>query len=190
VEFRERLAAFKRTPVRLRQSLRAVARELGTSHQLLSHYLNTWDKCEGKEYKRRALQIRAGARAEERDLTPSEEAQARAYDRAAFQAILTSAADSELSKMLKRVRAGVALSKHEIRFANMLARKGFPKAHKIIQVCSQSNAKKQLDNLPATPPGVAKSLKLDSARVATPLKCSRPLSREKTAVSVDPGAQH
>ncbi len=140
-EFRERLTAWKRTPGSLRPSLRAVARELGTSHQLLSHYLNTFDKW---EYKRLALQIRARAWAEDRDLTPSEEAEARAYDRAAFQAILTSAVDSGLNEMLKRVMAGVALSKQEIRIVNLLARKGFSMAHKIIQVCSQKQCEKQL----------------------------------------------
>jgi hypothetical protein len=146
--------------------VRAVARELGTSHQLLSHYLNTWDKWEGKEYKRHALQIRARAWAENRDLTPLEDAQATAYGRAAIQAILTSAylraADSGLNEVLKRARAGVALSKHEIRFVNLLARKGFPMAHKIIQVCSQSNAKKQLDNLPSTLACAAKSFRSES----------------------------
>lgn len=183
-EFRERLAVFKRTPERSRQSLRAVARELRTSHQLLSHYLKTWDKWEGKEYKRRALAIRAGAWAENRDLTPSEESQARAYDRAALEATITSAVDSELSTMLKRVTAGIVLSRREIWSVRVLAGKGFPTADKIIQVCTQINAKKQPNNLPGTLPAVAKSFRSESAHVATPLKRSPTLSRETTAVSV------
>jgi hypothetical protein len=38
-EFRKTLAAWKQIPVAFRPSLRALARELGTSHQLLGHYL-------------------------------------------------------------------------------------------------------------------------------------------------------
>jgi hypothetical protein len=189
-EFRDRLAVFKRTPEGSRLSLRAVARELGTSHQLLSHYLQGWGKWEGREYKRLALQIRAHARAERRDVTPSEEAQARTYDKAAFQAFVTSAVDSELSKMLKQVRAGVVLSKHEIRFVNLLARKGFPMAHKITRALSQeNNAKERLNNLPGAPPAVAKSFKSEFGHVATPLKRSPTLSREITVKIIDFGSE-
>jgi len=39
IEFRQRLMAWKQTPESSRPSLRALARELGTTHQLLSHYL-------------------------------------------------------------------------------------------------------------------------------------------------------
>ena len=41
VELRKSLGAWKQTPARLRPSLRALAREHGTSHQLLSYYLST-----------------------------------------------------------------------------------------------------------------------------------------------------
>jgi len=43
-EFREKLIAWKQIPAAFRPSLRALARELGTSHQLLSHYLSTLDE--------------------------------------------------------------------------------------------------------------------------------------------------
>jgi hypothetical protein len=48
-EFRKALIAWKQTPVAIRASLRALARELGTSHQLLGHYLSAleewrWEK--------------------------------------------------------------------------------------------------------------------------------------------------
>ena len=39
-EFRHRLTAWKRIPESSRPSLRALAREMDTSHQLLAHYLN------------------------------------------------------------------------------------------------------------------------------------------------------
>jgi hypothetical protein len=43
-EFRQRLMAWKQTPESQRPSLRALARELGTSHQLLKHYLDGLEK--------------------------------------------------------------------------------------------------------------------------------------------------
>ena len=43
-EFRQRLLEWKQTPVVLRPSLRALAREIGTSHQLLSHYLSALEE--------------------------------------------------------------------------------------------------------------------------------------------------
>jgi len=39
-EFRQRLMAWKQTPESMRPSLRALGREVGTSHQLLQHYLD------------------------------------------------------------------------------------------------------------------------------------------------------
>src|SRR5215469_14895512 len=48
-EFRNRLAGWKQMHESSRPSLRAVARELGTSHQLLSHYLRYWSQWERKE---------------------------------------------------------------------------------------------------------------------------------------------
>jgi hypothetical protein len=50
-EFRQRLVVWKQTPASMRQSLRALAGELGTSHQLLAHYL---DGLEEWQYKERA----------------------------------------------------------------------------------------------------------------------------------------
>lgn len=44
LEFYGRLARWKQSPESSRPSLRALARELGTSHQLLSHYLKRCPK--------------------------------------------------------------------------------------------------------------------------------------------------
>jgi hypothetical protein len=41
-EIREKLAAWKQTPESSRPTLRALAQELGTSHQLLGHFLKNW----------------------------------------------------------------------------------------------------------------------------------------------------
>jgi hypothetical protein len=48
-EFRQRLLAWKQIPESLRPSLRELARELGTSHQLLEHYLGGLEKWQHKE---------------------------------------------------------------------------------------------------------------------------------------------
>ena len=47
-EIRGKLAAWKQTPESVRPSLRVLARQIGTSHQLLSHYLQGWDKWQAK----------------------------------------------------------------------------------------------------------------------------------------------
>jgi len=59
-ELRQRLIAWKQTPVRSRPSVRALAAELGTSHQLLKHYLDGLEKWKrDKDLER----IRASAKA-------------------------------------------------------------------------------------------------------------------------------
>ena len=66
-EFRQRLIAWKQEPVRSRPSLRALARELGTSHQLLKQYLDGLEKWKrDKDLER----IRANAKAKGVRLTP------------------------------------------------------------------------------------------------------------------------
>lgn len=73
-EIRARLAAWKQTPEQERISLRTLAAELGTSHQLLSFYLRRWDKWQIKESLRKAQETRDHGKAEKRSLTPLEEA--------------------------------------------------------------------------------------------------------------------
>ncbi len=77
-EFRRRLIAWKQTPEASRPSLRALAREFGTSHQLLTFYLKGLGKWQGEESLRRAKEIRA--RVENRVLTPWEVQQAQDCD--------------------------------------------------------------------------------------------------------------
>jgi hypothetical protein len=75
-EFRQRLIAWKQLPESLRPSLRALACELGTSHQLLAHYLDGLEEWLFKERYRRAKkqarEIRARAKAENREMTMRE----------------------------------------------------------------------------------------------------------------------
>ena len=76
-EFRQSLIVWRETPVSSRPSLRALARELGTSHQLLKHYLDElaeWE-CKARYQRaketaeREAAEIRARVKAEGRRMT-------------------------------------------------------------------------------------------------------------------------
>src|SRR5215831_13187088 len=66
-----------RTPESARPSLRVLARQIGASCQLLSHYLERWEKWQATEHRRAARQIRARAEAENRSVTPLEERDAK-----------------------------------------------------------------------------------------------------------------
>jgi hypothetical protein len=107
VEICSKLLAWKQTPELQRISLRTLAVELGTSHQLLGSYLRGLNKWEAKDYKCRAQEIRNLAWAEKRRLTPWEESRAEAFDRAAFQCMIESA----LTHALKRYEAELRGSK-------------------------------------------------------------------------------
>jgi hypothetical protein len=80
VEFRQRLVAWSLVPGFARPSLRALARELGTSHQLLQHYLDglqEWECKEGyhrakEKSEKKAAEIRARVEAEGREMTMRE----------------------------------------------------------------------------------------------------------------------
>ena len=88
-EIRARLAEWKQLPQFSRPSLRALAREVGTSHQLLGHYLRHWEVWQAKEYQRQANELRKRARAEMRPWAMDEMLrQARAYDQAAFRSTI------------------------------------------------------------------------------------------------------
>src|ERR1700680_2645536 len=75
-ELRQKLIVWKQTAESLRSSLRALARELGTSHQMLAYLLDgleiqhamEYKRRDEEEYKRRADEIRARAKAEGRPM--------------------------------------------------------------------------------------------------------------------------
>ena len=79
-ELRQRLVVWQQTPESMRPPLRALARELGTSHALLQHYLRNLGMWEARESWKRSAEIRARATAEGRVLAPWEREQARALD--------------------------------------------------------------------------------------------------------------
>src|SRR5215475_8708607 len=68
-ELRQKLIVWQQMPESMRPSLRALAHELDTSHQLLTHYLEGIESWKARE---KAKRIRARAEVEGRELTISE----------------------------------------------------------------------------------------------------------------------
>lgn len=123
-EIRARLAAWKQTPEQGRISLRALAGELGTSHQLLSSYLRGWDKCQMKEYRRKVLEIRDRAKAENRCLTAAEEASVAAYESGAFISMLDSLLRDNLKHLKQEARSGKLSGRMLEKYVEKLGRTG------------------------------------------------------------------
>lgn len=105
-ELRAKLAVWRQTSQSARPSLRTLARDLGVSHQLLSSYLQHWDDWQRKEYKRKAKEIRASARNENREMTAAEESQARALEAAAFDCIIRAALQGSIKELSRDARVG------------------------------------------------------------------------------------
>lgn len=103
-EIRQRLLEWKQTPEWQRISLRELAVELGTSHQLLSVYLKGLNNWQERDYERRAEAIRNLAKAENRYLTPWEESQAKALEGAAFRCMVESLLASALKRYSTELR--------------------------------------------------------------------------------------
>jgi hypothetical protein len=129
---RTRLVAWKQTPEQQRVSLRTLATELGTSHQLLSFYLkglNDWQK---KDYEASAQAVRDQAETENRCMTWWEESEIRALERAAFSCMIESAIQPGLKALEALAKAG-KLSKRHVKTISLLARRGVPIAKKILE---------------------------------------------------------
>jgi hypothetical protein len=156
-EFRRKLIAWKQTPDSSRPSLRALARELGTSHQLLTCYLKRLDQWQAHEYWRQAREIRARVKTENRLLTPWEEQQARACDRAGLR-IKTGLMLRETIDHMRKDSEHRPLVWQEIKSLKILA-PGFPEARVLLQKCLQSGVKTRKNNLPAAPFHAAKSFR-------------------------------
>ena len=141
IEFRRKLIEWKQTPESLRPPLRALARELGTSHQLLTFYFNGLEKWQGEEYWRQAREIRARAIAEDRPLTQWEDQQTRAYDRAALHLTTGYMLRDSIKRMKKDSERG-PLCWHDIQSLKMLAPK-FPEAQELLEKSLQNGIKKR-----------------------------------------------
>lgn len=130
-ELHAKLLAWKQTPESRRISLRALAVELGTSHQLLSHYLRGWKKWEAKEYRRRASEIIERAETENRILTPWEQQQVRDYEWAYFQWMIESALSKHVKRLGQEAKTG-PLNKTQIRLLRLCASKGILGAQEVL----------------------------------------------------------
>lgn len=126
-EIRARLAAWKQTPQRTQVSLRTLATELGTSHQLLHFYLRGWDKWQTKEYRRKAEEIRDRAKAENRSLTAAEEASVAAYERGAFVSMLAYSVRETLDDLKRMARSGKLSGRNLERWVKGLCSTGYRK---------------------------------------------------------------
>jgi hypothetical protein len=161
-EFRQRLATWKQTPVPLRPSLRALARQLHTSHQLLEHYLAGLEKWQQMERCRKAEkeseEIRACAKTEGRPMTQWEEERVDANTRVQWRAALISGALDLIEKMKCEAKRG-PLHWTQIKLLKVFASKGFTGAQELLQKCSQSSVKDQKNNLPVISPAAAKSFR-------------------------------
>ncbi len=141
MEFRRALVPWKLTPKSSRPSLRTLACELGTSHQLLAFYLRGLDKWQSKEYSRQASEIRTRAIAEGRTLTQWEEQQAHDCDRAGLRAILTPILLDDIKRMKEESERRL-LCRQEIKALKLFAR-SFPDAQELLQKCLQNGIKKR-----------------------------------------------
>jgi hypothetical protein len=140
-QIRTSLAEWKRTPKFARASLRALSRELGTSHQLLGHYIKQWDEWQSKEYWRLAKEIRARANAESRVLTQQEEQQVYAYNRAALR-VTAGFVLLDVIERIKRDSERRPLVWQEIKSLKILARH-FPEARDLLLKTPQDGLKKR-----------------------------------------------
>lgn len=128
-ELRQALIEWKQTPEGLRPSLRFLALQLRTSHQLLTHFLNTIDGWGLEERirlaKERAEHIQARAREEGRRLSGPEIAGA----------ILEPALLEMIAKAQQEFKLG-PLDSHQVKMLRMLAGE-FPEAQNLLHKCLQ-----------------------------------------------------
>ncbi len=120
-EFRQRLMVWKQTPDSMRPSLRALAGELGTTHQLLTYYLAGLDKWRAKEESKR---IRACAKVENRALTLQE----------ALRTIVVPGLLDQLWQIKQAAKRG-PLNSHQLKMLKLLAQRGYPGAQEVLEKC-------------------------------------------------------
>jgi len=124
---RTRLISWSQAPEDLRPSLRALAEELGTSHQLLSFYLRGLSKWQQQEYHRKAQEIRDKGLG----MTYADEQQMIAYERAALNCMLNRALDGFLEKLTAEAKVE-GWTRKRIQLVERAACKGHPAAQKLL----------------------------------------------------------
>jgi hypothetical protein len=171
-EIRAKLAMWKQTPEGVRPSLRALASELGTSHQLLSHYLQRWDRWEANEYQREAEEIRARAHAENRRLTAWEEHRVDFCADQALRWTFSAALNDEYRKLRREAKRG-QLPAGAVKMLTYFARRGDQRAQEILEGCSRNCAQNEQNNLPLPRPRVAKSFRSEQVVAGNSSKARR-----------------
>jgi hypothetical protein len=145
-EFRQRLIAWKQTPESARPSLRALARELGTSHQLLAFYLQGLKKWRYKQRYRKAIeeadQILARAIVEDRPMTQWEEQRRHDCTIAAVRAKAGAILLDQLGKFRQEARRG-PLHPAQFKTVKNLAKNGFPGAQELMEKCLKDGLRKE-----------------------------------------------
>jgi AraC-like DNA-binding protein len=143
-EFRRRLIIWKQTSDSLRPSLRALAKDLHTSHQLLRHYLDGLDQWIWHERQRKAKQeaesIRQEAKRQGRPMTQFEEQRAQHCDWAASKAFVTWALLEKIARLGQKARRG-PLHSLEVKLLQDLGKRGFPNALEIASTCRRKQKK-------------------------------------------------
>lgn len=139
-EIRARLAEWKQSQ-EPRISLRALAAEIGASHQLLSFYLRHWDKWQEREYQRQAKAIRDNAKAERRSMSESELERVLAYQQAASRCMFSGLLDELYRDFEADARGG----KLHPKMAGFLATHNDPRAQKVLRLSKRPQKRKGLD---------------------------------------------
>jgi hypothetical protein len=129
---RTRLVSWQQAPEEQRPSLRALAEELGTTHQLLSFYLKGLDGWQQQEYHRKAQQIRDKGLG----MTYADEQQMLAYERAALSCMLSGVLGRWFNRISADKKAG-RLTGKQIEIVKLAARKGFPTAKKLLAILKE-----------------------------------------------------
>lgn len=128
-EFRRRLVQWKQMPESLRPSLRALAREIGTSHQMLTYYLRSLDRWQAEE---RAKRIRARAKEEGRQMTLRE----------CGDAIIVPCLLGQIEELRQAAKRG-PLHRDEIKMARLLAQQRLPGAQELLEECLRAGVKQR-----------------------------------------------
>jgi hypothetical protein len=134
LELRQRLILWKQMPESSRPTLRGLGREIDVKHQLLGYYLDGLDEWEYGERCRRAremaqkkpTEIRARAKAENREMTMGE----------CCQAIITPEMPDQIEEIRQEAKRG-RLNWAHVKMLQIWARH-FPQAKEVLEKYSQS----------------------------------------------------
>jgi hypothetical protein len=129
---RARLVSWSQAPEAQRPSLTALAKQLGTSRQLLSFYLKGLGKWQQQEYHRKAQEIRDKGLG----MTYAGEQQMIAYERAALNCML----DRALGGFAAKAKVE-GWTRKRIQLVEQAARKGHPAAQKLLASLQSRDSK-------------------------------------------------